>query len=159
MAHAAEISIFIPYTEIQPATLISLIGYTYTPVKVEGEYGYSYYFRDRWRSGKTFINLEHDIVVYPGALKALWDCPREWCVYDYHLPVHWERNLEHETRGIPLGCMKISAEMISKTKDLWDVPVPWSYCDFRLTGCGLNVHQHHPGVVNANPELLKLVGK
>lgn len=149
-----KIKIFIPYTKIQPATLISLIGYKYTPVKVEGDFGYSNYFKDRWNEGETFINLEHDIVPYPGAISAIWDCPLEWCVYDYHLPNHWNRNLEDEVNGIPLGCMKISAEMIKKTARMWDKPIIWNKCDQHLTRCGLQVHQHYPSVVNANPALL-----
>lgn len=154
ISDAEKIKIFIPYTEIQPATKIALIGYNYTPIEVKGDFGYSNYFKDRWEEGQTFINLEHDVVVYPGALKALWDCPEEWCVYDYHLPNHWSRNLEIEVNGIPLGCMKISDKMIEKTKALWDTAVIWNKCDQHLTKCHLKIHQHHPGIVNANPSLL-----
>ncbi len=150
-----QIVIFIPYTKIQPATLISLVGYNYTPIQLEGDFGYSHYFKDRWKEGKTFINLEHDVVVYPGAIKAMWDCPREWCVYDYHLPNHWRRNLEKEVNGIPTGCMKISKEMIEKTRGYWDKPIIWDQCDQHMTRCGLQVHQHFPSVVNANPVFLK----
>ena len=124
-----------------------------------GDYGYSEYFRQRWAEGETFINLEHDVVVYPGALKALWDCPEPWCVCDYHLPCHWDRDLEKEINGVPLGCMKISKEMIAKTKGHWDEKVMWDRCDLHLTKAGFKVHQHRPGVVNANPEFLKMVGK
>lgn len=156
-----QINIFIPHIKLFPATLISLIGYNYTAVYAPGDYEVGDYFKERWREGKTFINIEQDIVPWPGAIKAIWDCPQEWCVYDMHLPCHWGRNLENEVNGIPLGCMKISAEVIKKTPGIWDEPVKWTVMDIHLTKQflkrGLKVHQHHPGVVNANPALLGFV--
>lgn len=149
--------IFIPYTKVQDATLISLIGLEYTPVKIEGDFGYSNYFKDRWDAGESFINLEHDIVVYPGALQALWDCPQPWCAYNYHLPVHQLENLEDEATNVPTGCVKVSAEMIKQLPGFWDTPILWDRCDQHLSKCGLKVHQHFPGVVNANPALMGMV--
>lgn len=153
-----QILIYIPYIRLERATLISLIGYDYKPVYAPGDYEYGGYFKTRWEEGKTFINLEQDIVAYPGAIKAIWDCPREWCVYDFHLPSHWARSLENEKVGLPIGCMKISSEVISKTKGIWDKPVMFNVCDLHLTKslieAGLQVHQHYPGVVNANPVLI-----
>lgn len=153
-----QILIYLPYIKIQVATLISLIGYDYHPVETSGEYGYNNYFKKRWEEGKTFINLEQDIVPYPGAIKALWDCPKEWCVYDFHLACHWARNLENEKVGVPIGCVKISSSLITKTVGIWDDPVEWVYCEQNLTkklvDAGFKAHQHHPSVVNANPVLL-----
>ena len=131
---AEKIKIFIPHVKIEKATLISLIGYKYTPVKTSGKYGYFKYFKKRWEEGETFINIEQDIVVYPGALKALWNCPEPWCVYDFHLPCHWDRNLENEKVGVPIGCVKISSEVIKKTKDHWNIgPVEPVMCEQHLT--------------------------
>lgn len=83
-----QIPLFLPHVTMQPATRIALIGYRYTPVKTEGVYGYCEYFQTRWKEGKTFLNIEQDIVVWPGAIQALWTCPRPWCGYDFHLPNH-----------------------------------------------------------------------
>lgn len=153
-----DVKIFVPYTQFYPATAISLIGYNYKAVETLGEFGYSDYFKSRWKDKQTFINVEQDVVVYPGALKALWNCPNKWCVYDFHLPCHQMRNLENEKVGIPVGCMKISTELIDKTPDIWDEPIEWVMCEQNLTKqlikAGFQVHQHHPGVVNANSALL-----
>lgn len=149
-----QIKIFIPYTEIQPATLIALIGYNYTPVKVEGDYGYSEYFKKRWEEKQTFISIEQDIVIWPGAPDAIWNCSRELCTYDIHLPNHRKRNLEAETRCVPPGCIKFSKEFIEKTPGFWDTPIKWDMVDQHLITSGIRVHQHYPGVVNANPVLL-----
>lgn len=159
----AKIKIYIPHIKIEQATLISLVEHKYTPIETLGEYGYWDYFKKRWEERETFINVEQDIVVWPGALKALWYCPREWCVYDFHLLCHQGRKLEEEKVGIPLGCMKISKEAIEKTKGHWDgKPVGPYECELHLTkiiSFGLKVHQHYPGVVNANPVLLKIIAK
>ncbi len=152
--------IYVPYTKIQPATEIALIGYEYTPVKVSGKYGYSTYFKQLWSEGQTFINLEHDCVPWAGAIESLRECERDWCVFDYSLPVHRMRSLEAEVNGLPLGLMKIGASVIAQTPGCWDKLIDWSYCDQHLTkyliSKGLQVHQHYPSIVNANPVLLGL---
>lgn len=146
-----QLNIFIPYTDIKPATLIALIGYNYMPVKLEGDYGYYEYFKKRWDERKTFINIEHDVVVYPSALEAIWNCPEEWCAYDYHLPIHRKQSLGS---NVPLGCVKFSPSFIEKTHDLWSEPVKWNVFDVHIAKLGLSVHQHYPSVVNASEALL-----
>lgn len=155
---AEKIKIYLPHVKIQPATHISLIGYKYTPVKTLGKFGYWDYFKKRWEEEETFINIEHDIVVWPGALEAIWNCPEDWCVYDFHLFCHRNRKLEEEKVGIPMGCMKISKKLIKKTKNHWTgkkvLPFETELHMTKITALGLKVHQHYPGVVNANKALL-----
>lgn len=148
--------VFVPFTKIQPGTQIALIGTEYTPVRIEGDFGYSSYFKDRWNEAETFINIEHDVIVYPGAISALLSCPEHWCAYDYSSTSNWaaegSMGILH---SVHLGCMKISKEFIEKTKGIWDKPVDWHLCDVHLfdeaTKAGIKPHQHFPGVVNANP--------
>lgn len=155
---ASRLTIFVPYVKIQQATLIALIGSKYTPVKTVGKFGYSTYFKKRWDEGKTFISIEQDIVVYPGAVEALWDCPKDWCVYDFHLLCHRGRKLAEEKVGVPIGCVKISSEAMRQTPSIWEEPVEWIMCEQNITkklvAAGLTAHQHYPSVVNANPVLL-----
>ena len=115
-----QFNIYLPYTIIQPATLIALIGYNYYPIKTDDKYTYSEYFKDRWQVGETFINVEQDIIVWPGAIESLWNCPKEFCAHDFHLPNHRKRNLETDTRSCPIGLVKITKEFIEKTPGLWD---------------------------------------
>lgn len=151
-----RLKIFVPYTEIQPVTSITLFQYNYVPVKTEGPFAYSHYFEMRWQVGETFINVEHDIAVWPGALKEIWDCKELWCAYDYVVS-DWEHQ-EAELRAVHLGCTKISAEMISLLPHCWDEEVNWNVCDLHLfkqaKEVGIKPHQHFPGVINANPALL-----
>ncbi len=146
------LNIFLPFTDVQPATLISLIGYDYLPVKLEGDFGYSQFFRDRWNEGKTFINVEHDSVIYPGAIEALLNCPEELCAFDFHLPIHRQRQLI-PGQAFPLGLIKISDSLIAKNPNFWNDPIKWDVCDQHLATLNI-VHQHTPGIVNANPALL-----
>jgi hypothetical protein len=154
--------IYVPFTKLQTATRIALIGYSYKPIKLIGEHAYSYYFRKRWTEGRAFINIEHDIVPCPGAIEAIEQCDHDWCLYNYSLPVHRLQNLEEIKSGaMPLGLVKISANLIAKTPKMWNEPIGWSLCDKQLTDfarmAGFSVHQHQPSVVNANPVLLGLV--
>lgn len=145
--------IFVPFTEIQTATRVALIGYDYTAVQLNDDYSYGDYFRQRWRSGESFINVEHDCVPWPGALEKLWNCTQPWCAFNYGLPIHREHPLFGGS-AVPLGCTKISDRLIAVTPTLWDEPVEWSYCDQQLPKTQFTVHQHFPGIVNANPASL-----
>lgn len=157
-----HINVWVPFTTFYPATPISLIGFNFRLTPTNGVNGYAQYFRDRWKDGKPFINVEQDIVVWPGAIKQLWDCPHDWCVFDFHLPNHQTRNLENEKVGVPIGCVKITANMIAQTSGLWDQNCSWEYCEQQLTkgliAAGFTPHQHHPGVVNGNEVFLDFLG-
>lgn len=142
---------------VSVATRCSLIGYEYQEVYVGSRaVDYGAFFAARWRERQTFVNVEHDVVPWPGAIESLLDCPERWCAFNYHLPCH-------RTGGIgtagPLGCVKLSAEFIAATPTMWDEPCDWRVCDVRVRDvanpAGLTVHEHTPGVVHANPALLR----
>lgn len=151
-----RIKVFVAYTEMQPATAISLIGYNYIPVETskDDDFSYQKYLKKRWEEKETFITIEQDTVIWPGALEAIWDCPEIWCLYDAHLPIHRLRKIEDPSFGVPMACMKISAQMIAQTPNLWDEPIEWNICEKRLMECKIKPHQHFPSIVNANPALL-----
>lgn len=150
--------IFVPYTELQIATEIALIGYEYATVGMIASDDYFKYFKQRWQEGESFINIEHDCVPWPGAIEAIMECPKLWCAYDYSLPCHRNRDIHDPTTFVPLGLTKISASMIEKLKDCWNEVVNWDVIDKHLTmeasNQGIRVHQHFPSIVNANPVLL-----
>jgi hypothetical protein len=148
-----NIRIYLPYTKVFPATLISLIGYNYTPVFTDPNDDYSLhkFFVNRWAEKETFIIVEHDVVVWPGAIEAIWNCESDLCLYDRHLPIHRKRVLTTEA---PLACMKISKKFIEDHPNLWDKPIVWNETDIEIVKTGVNLHQHFPSVVNANPALL-----
>lgn len=128
--------------------------YEYTPVKLTGVYDYWQYFVDRWQEGKTFINVEHDIAFWPGALEEIWDCPRDWCMYAYSCDHDFIINTPY------LGLVKFDKSFIEPTKDQWqDTNKNWQVLDQELNrfarACGFTPHQHYPAVINANPNVTK----
>lgn len=147
--------IYVPFSKLLDATLVSLRGYDYETVKCEGDYGYSDFLKQRWL-GESFINVEHDSVLWPGAIESLENCISPWCVYDY-TQVVWETQ-EAPLNSVPMGCAKITTYLMDKTKGIWDTPVDWRECDVHLykeaIKAGFKPHQHFPGIVNANSVLL-----
>lgn len=148
--------IFLIYTKIFPATLISLIGYNYTPyyTNPNDDYSVHKFFVERWKEKETFIVIEHDVVIWPGAIEGIWNCTGDVCLHDRHLPIHRKRLLTNEA---PLACIKISRKFIEDNPNLWDEPRVWNECDIRIVESGVTLHQHFPSVVNANPALLPFV--
>lgn len=68
---------------------------------------YSELIHKYWNDHKGFIIVEHDVIPWPGALKALWSCKHEWCGYSY--PLHAQGLF-----GGYLGCTKFSAAFTDK---------------------------------------------
>lgn len=151
----------IPYTKILDVTYIALRNQKYDTEEIKGEYGYSRFFKKQWDNREGFINIEHDCVVWPGAIQELENCLEPWCAYDYSSDSNWALQQEQGIlHSIPLGCMKITKEFMEKLLDVWNEDVDWYRCDVHLfqkaSEVGIKIHQHFPGIVNANPELIKL---
>lgn len=69
-----------------------------------------------WAESETFIIVEHDIVVWPGALHEIYDCPEPLCAYQapYNItPVGGRRGLSY---GV--GCLKWHQSLQEKFPNL-----------------------------------------
>ncbi len=118
-------------------------GYDPEPVPMQGEYGYYNLLADLWRAGETFVVIEHDIVVYPGAIGAMLDCDHGWCgtVYPYRA-----------AEIACLGCTKFSAEFIAAHPGVpaWVAAREhgWRYLDTQWAAALLpeRIHEHRPAV-------------
>ena len=149
--------VFTPYTELSPITsLLCSKLEDWTAVYVgDNEWSYTRFLQERWDEHIDFINVEHDIVFWPGAIEELWDCSAEWCYYPYDIA---------DPMFPYLGCTKITARLMDKAPDAWqrqrerkvwserEGQPPWSWCDgwlWLMTG-KMQGHIHRPGVVNAN---------
>ena len=166
--------VYVPYTEIQPATSECLEPYEYTAVKMIEETDYLSYFQQRWEEGESFLNIEHDTVFERGAIEELESCPEEWCAYcTGGNDAVWDQEkgkvkvlpfrIKHFVDGVPptLALMKIERSFIKKHPDVWDGFLEsdrkpkWVWLDSWLDGYtrsrGILCHQHYRKVVNANP--------
>lgn len=94
---------------------------------------------DLWKDG-TFIIVEHDVLPWPGALKAMWACGHTVCAYPYELGGRMGVKAS-------MGCIKINPVVRS-------CPVResmyWTQVGDILEG--LPIHLHEPPVVHLNPK-------
>jgi hypothetical protein len=100
-----------------------------------------------WQCGNTFVNIEHDIAPWPGAIESLFDCRFPYCYYKYP---SWPRG----TMQSGIGCMKFNYRLLSAISSSWENwgNVPWWDLDGALIGDlkseGYEGHQHFPGVAH-----------
>lgn len=152
--------IFVPYTLLHDATAMVLTGYDYEPVKMVGENDYPKYFQKRWEEGASFINVEHDVVFWHGAIESLQKCEEDWCYF----------SIAQNDHSPPRLCLaKFSSNFMKEYPTIWDeflvapshedVPghtVPkWAYCDVWINhwfpNGDVKGHRHTPPVCNAHP--------
>jgi hypothetical protein len=110
-----------------------------------------------WAEGRTFLIVEHDIVVTSDELRAMAKCPHEWCAnaYPYLGGVY-----------AGLGCVKFSRTLIKKipsvmsavgalgARDLVHPSKHWCALDGRLRAtleiAGNNQHKHYAKIKHLN---------
>lgn len=162
--------IFCPYTDVQNATLTALSKYFWTElifVDVHGDWSYLNYFKQRWLEGETFINIEHDVVPWLGAIEEIWNCPHDWCCFTYYCMPG-----EPHPPPTPIGLVKFSEAFIKQIPDVWKihkdtyyewahkldpdgVTCTWNFLDYFVyeyaKDRGISPHEHWPSVVNAKP--------
>jgi len=142
------IPIFVPFTRVKPLTDFVLRPYSVTAVKMEDRTSYPDYWQERWDAGEAFINVEHDVVPWPGAIEELDACPEDWCAFGYH------PRTTFEGQTVILACCKFREPFIAATLGVWEQVSPRDYamCDSHLSGFarqrGLRCHQHFPPVVH-----------
>jgi hypothetical protein len=134
---------------------------------------YGDYFTRRWAAGRSFVNVEHDVVPWPGAIDQLVRCPEPWCHFDY--TDHTDVDKMNEFRPAIFGCVKFGARIIAATLGVWTVrrqlgsegfawpdggwlgrgEPEWRTLDsfFWLYAAdrGWRPHLHHPAVENRHP--------
>lgn len=116
----------------------------------------SYYdlLSEAWSRGEEFTVVEHDVVVWPGALGDLEGCEHLWCTRPYYCSVGWIID--------GLGCTRFSSELIRQYPRFLEEPFPTCcqhtrfYCGLdrliahRAQELGIPPHVHLPGVSNLN---------
>ena len=150
----------VPYVTLYPETRAALEadGIAAEYVDVSGSpSAYHDALEAVWRGGVGFTVVEQDIVVWPGALKALWACEWDWCGYAYSIGTHY---------GSYLGCVRFSDELVAGFPGAFDaiaVLPPdgtprryWGRLDTRLKSvletAGHEMHVHWPLVGHLNPD-------
>lgn len=140
-----------------------------------GQYDYWDLMCTLGERGRPFAIVEHDMVVPPGALRALLECPEPWCGHNYKTMRPDYETGGHEWRGIfeefghlgPLGLVAFkqpAVDWIGLVLRGWG-PVTWSNLDTKVYQAlkipippateGLTCHRHFPdaGHLHKYPEL------
>ncbi len=105
--HATTIAL--PYTRLHPKVVQALTGWDVAFVDVSGsDEAYWELLASLWAKGRTFVVIEHDIVVRPDTLDALLECHEPWC--SFQVPY-----VGRVYAG--LSCAKFSASLIARHPD------------------------------------------
>jgi hypothetical protein len=133
------------------------IPFTHKYNDVKGEYikmvsdtDYPDWLNQMFQKGEPFIIVEHDVHPTPAQLKELTDCPEQWCAYGYDT----QDNFSHPTASVYFGCIKFGAELIAKTKNVWQTMEnkTWDLVDVHFHPIArqfFTPHQHYPAVVHS----------
>lgn len=103
----SKLKVVCPYTNLQFATEFLLRLEEPDTEFVDISHSDGAYFdlvEKLWGLKETFIIVEHDIVIWPGALHEIWECQEPLCAYQapYNItPVGGRRGLSYG-----LGCLK-----------------------------------------------------
>lgn len=106
-------------------------GLEFEAVVATEAYTYGETMHRYWQMGDTFINVEHDIVPYPGALEALDECEHEFCGYDYPIG---HAGILGPGRGSALGCVKFDRKLM---QDYPNLSRPWRYIPWNQLDAGI----------------------
>ena len=147
--------IYCPYTKLGNATKIALLQYgdrakfiDLSLQYLEPLYWYADYMHDRWQERQTFINIEHDVVPWPGAIDEITKSAFDWCCYSY----------SPTDQVFSLGCSYFSAIFFSSLSGIFPADIDWMSLDNYITSSALSrniyFHQHFPSVLNANESQL-----
>lgn len=144
----------VPYVDSMLSPITAVLCDKYDDCEftnLDGEYGYARYFNRLWSLHEDFINVEQDVIFWPGAIEALWACSEPWCAYGYS-----EDHLFPPNPPV-LGCTKITTTIMDKVPHIWEhvprlrTPI-WAWLDgwlWQSLGTEYFPHQHFPYVINA----------
>ena len=107
--------LLVPYvpSKLRPETIEALQADGLEPDYrlCEGDQGYWQVLASVWGHCRDdLVIVEHDIVVNPGSVSELVECPEHWCVFPYeYLDDHY---------GVGLGCVKFSRWLQARADNL-----------------------------------------
>lgn len=116
--------VVVPYVPrmLHPAVVAAIEAQQYTAELADvsaSPLAYYELLRRLWAEGDSFIVVEHDIEVPPGALTELEHCWGLWCAHSY--PVHFGDLMTLMHPGASLGCTRFSWQLIAHLPELFDL--------------------------------------
>jgi hypothetical protein len=140
------IPLVVPYVQLRPETRAALEGENALFVDVSGrDDDYYTLLSALWYRGEGMLVVEQDIVVAPGTIAALRECPSDWCGFSYQVGLNI---------GSWLGCVRFSPEIMKRVPDAFDrmERQHWQSIDGQLLPYlwlkGEREHRHWPAVTH-----------
>lgn len=135
-----------PYKHCVAAKALYSEGIEYRIIHPVDDHSYGRIIAGAWQIGESFINVEHDIAPWPGALQALEDCTEPLCAYQY---------LIRGELTTALGCIKFSDTIMKRYANAcegWEA-THWMHLDARVISSlewdrKIKVHLHEPPVAH-----------
>jgi hypothetical protein len=118
---------------------------------LEHNQDYAHLVAELWQGGETFVIVEDDIAPWPGAIRAMLDCPHHWCGHHYCLPGRWDAAAEgDEDQQLwgTTGCYKVAGEVMVAAPDLYK---RWSRHDWWHLDVAVYVALRHVLGLDAAP--------
>jgi hypothetical protein len=118
-----------------------------------------------WAEQEQFIIVEHDIVVWPTAIKQIWDCSYWLCAYQA------PAGPSPDGYSLGLGCLKYSSALMKAFPNHMDEVEEkyrsWKNNDWALTWRllehkGVGIHFHEPPVIHLSSsrfEMANMISK
>jgi len=104
--------IAVPFAKLAAETVVALHGLEVTYAPMTTDQSYWELLRDLWHEQKTFVIVEHDIVVTPDTIPELAACDHEWCAMAFPY--------RGEAKAWSLACTKFAASLMSRFPDLME---------------------------------------
>lgn len=159
MCDPQPVKLWTPYAagQLFPLTRSICQQYEWEAVEMVVDTDYPDFLAARWRERLPWINVEQDVVPWPGAIEDLIECPESWCGMTYGV----DQIVGTPIASPMLGLARFRPEFMSSLPDVWESPWPtwgpryWKACDSRLVVFAdahdppLKFHQHWPAVVHA----------
>lgn len=148
----ADVRVFVPYVKAnQRLQLVidCLRIQSVQPELVKVDDGDAYWrlLRDAWSGGERFFVVEHDVVVWQGAIRTMEACEARWCT----LPTMCHGRMISTT----FGAVRFSAELIRQTPGFFDDIAPtWFHLDAnfadKMGWPYIRPHPHWPPATHLN---------
>lgn len=146
-----------PFGVTCPAELtLGVEGIEYETHSVSfSDFSYASVLTGVWQVQSEFINLEHDVAPWPGALDQLHDCPEPFCFFQY--PFWPAYHL-----GTGIGCMKFGQAVLDAIPESWENWGNLSWWDLDgavvadVLGSGFKAHQHGPPVAHVRRPMIRM---
>lgn len=143
-----DTTVAVPFTNLRAETVVGLAGEEVRYAPMLSDLSYWELLRDLWADHRSFIIIEHDIVVNETTLDELRICEHDWCAMPFPY--------RGQTHAYSLACTKFSGALTSRHPDLmvvvaemWDEKHPrghWCRLDAwmweQLTLRGEKRHNH-----------------